>query len=256
MKISLNGYVVDSDDLWLYDWAGYRAFSPETVRQALKDNPSNEPLVLEINSYGGSVFAADEIYTLLRGADVETRAEIQSIAASAASYLCMGCKEVLISPVAQLMIHPPAISTSGDKAEHKQSIKLLDATMESILNAYTAKSNGKRTRDELTRMMQSTTWLTAEEALDAGLVDGIMFAEEYTPDLKTVVNAASGSLRAMASCSPMPMPDQLRAAYHSQDQSHNPEGAPPSKNNTLGWQAKARLKIEQNRFGGTKCVEN
>ena len=252
MRVGLNGYVVDSDDLWLYDWAGYRAFSPDTVRQALQDNPENEPLVFEINSYGGSVFAADEIYTLLRGASVNTRAEIQSIAASAASYLCMGCKEVVISPVAQLMIHPPTISTEGDKAEHKQSIKLLDATMESILNAYTAKSNGKRTRDELTRMMQSTTWLTAEEALDAGLVDGILFEDEYSPSMKNVVNAASGSLRTMASCSPMPMPKQLRAAYNAQKQSHQPEGTQPSANNTLGWQAEARLKIEQYRFGGIK----
>ena len=253
MRVGLNGYVVDSEDLWLYDSAGYRAFSPETVRQALKDNPESEPLVFEINSYGGSVFAADEIYTLLRSANVNTRAEIQSIAASAASYLCMGCKEVVISPVAQLMIHPPIISTEGDKAEHKQSIKLLDATMESILNAYTAKSNGKRTRDELTRMMQATTWLTAEEALDAGLVDGILFEEGRAIDvLKNVVNAASGNMRAMASFSPMPMPEQLRAAYNAQKQSHQPEGAPPSANNTLGWQAEARLKIEQYRFGGTK----
>lgn len=252
MRVGLNGYVVDSDDLWLYDWAGYRAFSPETVRQALQDNPENEPLVFEINSYGGSVFAADEIYTLLRGANINTRAEIQSIAASAASYLCMGCKEVVISPVAQLMIHPPTISTEGDKAEHKQSIKLLDATMESILNAYTAKSNGKCTRDELTRMMQSTTWLTAKEALEAGLVDGILFDDEFSQSMKNVVNAASGSLRTMASCSPMPMPEQLRAAYNAQIQSHQPEGAQPSENKTLGWQAEARLKIEQHRFGGTK----
>ena len=253
MRVGLNGYVVDSDDHWLYDWAGYRAFSPETVRQALQDNPESEPLVFEINSYGGSVFAADEIYTLLRSANVNTRAEIQSIAASAASYLCMGCKEVVISPVAQLMIHPPTIWTEGDKAEHKQSIKLLDATMESILNAYTAKSNGKRTRDELTRMMQSTTWLTAEEALDAGLVDGILFEEGNAINvMKNVVNAASGSLRTMASCSPMPMPEQLRAAYNARKQSHQPEGASPSVNNALGWQAEARLKIEQYRFGGTK----
>ena len=51
-KVTLNGYVVASEDLWVYDFFGISAFSPATVRQALADNPEGEELEVEINSGG------------------------------------------------------------------------------------------------------------------------------------------------------------------------------------------------------------
>ena len=119
MRVTLNGIVASDDDQEIYDWFGIGAFSPKTVRQALADNPQGEELVLEINSPGGSVFAGGEIYSVLRSSEgVWTRAEIQSLAASAASYLCLGCSEVAISPVAMMMLHLPATSTRGGRVEN------------------------------------------------------------------------------------------------------------------------------------------
>ena len=60
-------------------------FDTSTVRQALENNPDGEELVLEVNSYGGSVWSGAEIYSVLRSSKTQTRAEIQSLAASAAS---------------------------------------------------------------------------------------------------------------------------------------------------------------------------
>ena len=84
MRVTLNGYVSADEDLCIYDWFGYPAFGPSTIRQALTDNPEGEELVLEVNSYGGSVWAGAEIYSVLKNAKTPTRAEIQSLAASAA----------------------------------------------------------------------------------------------------------------------------------------------------------------------------
>lgn len=269
MRIPLNGYVVPDDDAWIYQWFGYSVFSPATVRQALKDNPQGEELVLEINSGGGSVFAGDEIYSVLRASPVTTRGEVQSVSASAASLLMLGCDSVWLSPVAQVMIHLPSLSTEGDRNVHNQSIKVLDSVTESILNAYVTKSKGKRTRDEFRAMMTSTTWMSAQEAIDTGIADGILYkdgegAEAGAPLPGNIVNAIGGGLRALAGAGGgLPDPEQLRAEYR-QMQRNDPTAAEPEQNpgsdpqsdpagtepvnHTDGWQAQARLDIEKNRY--------
>lgn len=231
MRITLNGIVASDEDVWVYDFFGYKAFSPQTIRDAIAQNPADEELVLELNSPGGSVFAGAEIYTLLKNTSVTTRAEIQSLAASAASYLCLGCDSVEISPVAQMMIHLPTTVTAGDKTAHQRSIQMLDTTRESILNAYELKVKGKTQRAELRRMMSAETWLTAQDALDKGLVDGILFTEqESTISPANVMNAFG-------------LPDlaALRKAYMKAQEQPQTEQEPD-------WQLQARLELEKNRF--------
>lgn len=235
MRVTLNGYVSADEDLEVYEWFGFPAFAPKTVRQAVADCPADEDLVVEINSYGGSAFSGAEIYSILKDAKCRTRAEIQSLAASAASYLALGCNEVWISPVAQMMIHLPSTSTEGDRHEHQGSIRALDAMTNAILNVYELKSKGKKTRQELARMMERTEWLTAQDALDAGLVDGILYQDEAV-DPKTIYNA-------------LPMPDinVMRAEYNRAKH----KAAEPAHDNT-DWQTLAgqRLNIEKNRYNG------
>nr|WP_325212925.1 head maturation protease, ClpP-related [uncultured Oscillibacter sp.] len=243
MRISLNGIVAADDDQPIYDCFGIGAFSPRTVRQALADNPEGEELVLEINSPGGSVFAGGEIYSVLRGAgNVRTRAEIQSLAASAASYLCLGCGEVAISPVALMMLHLPATSTQGDRVEHLRSVGLLDGTREAILNAYELRSGGRADRAALRRMMSAETWLTAQEAVELGLADSVLYQEEAVP--QNVMNAAGAGLRALGGGG---VPDiaLLRAEYRKAKAAGRPE---PPELAAPTWQAKARLDLEKIRF--------
>ena len=171
MRKQLNGEVVGDQDLWLYQFFEVPAFSPQTIRTAVEENPEGEDLVLEINSGGGSVFAGFEMYSVLRSAGCRTVAEVQSLAASAASVVMLGCQEVHASPVAQVMIHLPSMGTQGDRYDHQVSIGVLDSITESILNAYTIKAGPRSSRDELKRLMRTTAWMTAPEAKGLGLVD-------------------------------------------------------------------------------------
>lgn len=240
MRVTLNGIVASDDDREIYEWFGYRAFSPEQIRDAIAKNPVGEDLVLEINSPGGSVFAGSEIYSILRGCSIPTRAEIQSLAASAASYLCLGCDQVAISPVAQMMMHLPSTTTSGDRTEHQRSIGMLDATREAILNAYELKAQGKTERAELRRMMSSETWLSAQDALDHGLVDEILGQEDGlpSPGPSSLVNAFG-----------LPDITALRAAYVRANPEETPQNTPTAPEHTpKDWRLSARLKMEQNRF--------
>ena len=189
-------------------------------------------LTLEINSNGGSVWAGGEIYSVLRGSNTDTEAEIQSLAASAASYIAIGCNRVLISPVAQMMIHLPSTTTRGAVPEHRQSIKILNGIKDSILNAYEIKSKGKRTRQQLSAMIDSETWLTAQQALDAGLVDEILYDDDGVLSPSDIVNAYG-------------IPDiaKMRDEYRKAHQHQDPPTTPVDN-----WQDAARLAIEKMRF--------
>lgn len=267
MRVTLNGDVVSSDDQWLYDFFGISAFSPGVIRQALQDNPDGEDLVLEINSSGGSVFAGFEIYTLLRGAECPTVAEVQSLAASAASTVMSGCSRVLVSPVAQVMLHQPAICTAGDIDDHDRSIRLLESIQQSIINGYVSKCGDKVTRRQLENMMNRETWLTAQDAVDIGLADGILGQEGGGGDglALSVVNAVGSGIRSLASNSAAGhTPAELLARYEAAVRAgakpvdgHPVAPEEPARTEPPGpvpaddidhWRRHARLAIEQNRF--------
>lgn len=264
MTITLNGYVVADDDLWLYQWFDVAAFSPSVVRNALRENPEGEDLVLEINSPGGNVFDGFEMYSVLKGAKCRTVAQIQSLAASAASIVASGCQTVQISPVGQVMIHLPQVRTEGNQKAHKASIRLLDSITESIINGYELKCGGKTSRRELEQLIQEESWITAQEALELGLADVILWQDdEAAPAIpKNVVNAVSGGIRSLATAAAgMPSADDLMDRYRTLvSQGAIPADGHPvefpnkvstgiaPKNENDSWRRMARLSIEKNRF--------
>ena len=145
-------------------------------------------LTVWLNSPGGDVFAASQIYTMLRNHKGKVTVKIDGIAASAASVVAMAGDETLIAPTGMLMIHNPSTVAFGNKEAMQKAIELLDEVKESIINAYEEKSG--LSRSKIARMMDEETWLNAKKAQSLGLVDGILFAggqpqskpEEDEPD--------------------------------------------------------------------------
>jgi len=239
------------DDDWadLYRWFGYTGvICPGDIRKAIKENPEGEDLVFEVNSGGGSVFAGFEMYSVLRGAACRTVAEVQSLAASAASTVISGCAVVMLSPVAQIMIHLPTTWTEGDEYEHRSSAAMLRSFKESILNGYVARAAGKSTRAQLSGMMDRTTFFEAHEAVDAGLADGVLDEGGGEPvDPVGVINAMTwGGL---------PPIGELRARYEAAVGQGTPSGAVrqlPERepSDTAGdiRLARARMEIERLRY--------
>ena len=261
MRVRLNGEVVGDSDLWLYDFFEIPAFSPQTVREAIEATPESETLTLEINSGGGSAFAGFEIYSVLRSAERLTVAEVQSIAASAASVVMLGCDEVVASPVAQVMIHLPWMSTTGDRREHLASVDFLDGVTESILNAYAVKCGARTDRGELKALMRASTWLTAPEAKDLGLVDRI--SGEETIDPAAVLNCCGSGrgIRALAGGAAggyESLLAQYKALAARGEAPERPElgilreagGAAGAQQETELQAAVAALELEKIRFGG------
>lgn len=125
------------------------------------------------------MFAASQIYTMLRNHKGRITVKIDSLAASAASVVAMAGDETLISPTGMIMCHDPSCIASGNKADMEKAIELLEEVKESIINAYEEKTHLSRAK--IAKMMTEETWLNAKKAHEMGFVDGILFAEKKKP---------------------------------------------------------------------------
>ena len=129
-----------------------------------------------INSPGGNVFAAAEIYTMIRDYPGNVTVKIDAIAASAASVVAMAGDRVMMSPVAMLMIHDPMTIAMGNAKAMEKAITTLNEVKESLINAYCAKTG--LSRNKIAKLMSDETWLNAKKAVELGFADEIMFAEK------------------------------------------------------------------------------
>ena len=169
-ELLFNGPI--SEDTWFGD-----EVTPALFRDEL--NKVKGDLTVWLNSPGGDVFAASQIYTMLRNHKGKVTVKINALAASAASVVAMAGDETLIAPTAMLMIHDPACFASGNKADMEKAIELLEEVKESIINAYEEKCHLSRAK--IAKMMSEETWLNAKKALQLGFVDGILFAKGKQP---------------------------------------------------------------------------
>jgi ATP-dependent Clp protease protease subunit len=130
-----------------------------------------------INSPGGDVFAAAQIYNMLMEYKGNVTVKIDGIAASAASVIAMAGSRVLMSPVSMLMVHNPSTMAFGDREEMNRAIALLDEVKESIINAYEIKTG--QSRAKLAHLMDAETWMNASKAVELGFADEILYTEEH-----------------------------------------------------------------------------
>lgn len=178
MDIDVRGDIISNDDKWIYDCLEWDATCPNDIKNAIATLPAGETLTVNINSGGGSVMAGQEIYSMLHGRnDVEIC--IQSLAGSAASVIAMANKSKM-SPVATIMIHNVSMSgATGDYHDMQKNAEILKTLNSALAEAYTAKTG--KTKDEILRMMDRETWITANQALEMGFIDEIeTFSNQFT----------------------------------------------------------------------------
>lgn len=181
MKIKLYGELVS--DYWarLYQLFGIPCCFPKQVREAIEALQEGEDLVLEINCPGGEVYAGFEIFGALQECKAHTEAHLISMAASAATTVMSACRTVLASPVAQVMIHQPAARAGYlNNNGARELVQFLDSIRASIINGYVLKAGGKTPRARFEELVDNSTWMPVQDAMELGLVDGILDADEET----------------------------------------------------------------------------
>lgn len=165
----LNGEI--SDETWYGD-----EVTPKMFKEELQDGEGD--ITVWINSPGGDVFAAAQIYNMLMDYKGNVTVKIDGVAASAASVIAMAGTEVQMSPVAMMMIHNPATIAIGDSSEMKKAIDMLDEVKESIMNAYEIKTGLSRSR--ISHLMDAESWFNAKKAVELGFADKLLFSKEET----------------------------------------------------------------------------
>lgn len=170
MKISIRGPIVSSNQHRFYQFYGMEATSPRSVADALAKG-NGERAEVEINSGGGEIFAASEIYTALRSYAGGVHIRIVGLAASAASIIAMAGKSEM-TPTGMMMIHNVQTEASGDYRQMEHTAGTLRDANHAIISAYVTKTG--RPEAEIAAMMDAETWITAERAVELGLVDRVM----------------------------------------------------------------------------------
>lgn len=158
-----------AEESWLGD-----EVTPKQFRSELFSAEGD--VTIFINSPGGDVFAASQIYTMLMEYKGHVTVKVDGIAASAASVIAMAGGEVYMSPTSMLMLHNPMTIAWGNVSEMQKAIDMLDEVKESIINAYELKSGLSRSR--ISHLMDAETWLNARKAVELGFADAVLYAKE------------------------------------------------------------------------------
>ncbi len=183
-ELLLNGIIASES------WWGDEV-TPAEFRAEMKAR-AGKKIRVTINSPGGDVFAAAEIYSMLKEHEGGVETVIQSLAASAASVVAMAGEPCRISPVGMLMIHNPWTWVAGNEKDLAGVIRELREVKQSIIAAYQLKTG--LDEEFLARMMDREEYINANRALELGFVDEIMFTEEQ-PEVAPAASWSNVSYR-------------------------------------------------------------
>ena len=162
----LNGVI--AAESWLDD-----DVTPQLFKDELESGTGD--IEVWLDSPGGDVMAATQIYNMLKNYNGKVTVKIDSLAASAASVVAMAGDEVLISPMGLFMLHNPLTVAAGNVDDMQKAIDMLDEVKESIINAYELKTGLSRAK--ISHLMDCETWLSAKKAVELHFADGILFGK-------------------------------------------------------------------------------
>lgn len=171
--INLKGEIVSDDLADMYRHWGYTCTSPKDFADLSNDG---EDIEVVINSRGGSVTDASEIFTALKDYKGQVTAKIVGFAGSCASWIALAADKVKISPMGFIMIHNASSYAIGDNRDMDSAGNMLKTVDEAIRNAYKEKTG--LSDEELKDLMDNETWFNSSKALEKNFVDEIMFEEE------------------------------------------------------------------------------
>ena len=149
------------------DWWGIDAHSFALDIAAL----DVDTLHLRVNSPGGDGLSGRAIQVALAEHPARVVAHIDGLAASAATFAVLAANEVHMAPGAFYMIHQCWSLVLGNAEELRNQAGILDALDNQMQKDY-ARASGQSEYD-IRNMMESETWMDAEQAQTLGFIDSI-----------------------------------------------------------------------------------
>jgi len=165
-----------SDITWFGD-----EVTPKQFWNELQNLGVIKELKVYINSPGGDVFAGQAIYSMLSRYQAQVTVYVDGLAASAASLIAMAGDRVIMPRNAMMMIHNPWTYAWGDANAFLQIAAELEKIREAMIPVYQAKTG--LTKDEISKLLDAETWMTASEAVELGFADEIEEAKQVAASI-------------------------------------------------------------------------
>ena len=140
----------------------------------LESEDPDKDINLYINSPGGSVTAGMAIYDTLQYVKCDVSTMCMGMAASMGAFLLSGGTKGkrLALPNAEIMIHQPSGGAQGQATEIEIAAEHILRTKKK-LNTILSENTGQP-YETIVKDTERDNWLTAQEALEYGLIDKVM----------------------------------------------------------------------------------
>lgn len=165
-------------DIVSYEWdeSDVTAFG---FKKELDELGDISELNVHINSLGGSTYQALTIYNLLKQHKAKINIYIDGIAASAASIIAMAGDKIFMPKTSMMMIHNCWTFATGNAKDLRKTADDMDKIAVAYKAAYLSKVNIGE--EELDKLLDEETYLTAEECVNMGFADELIEAEKENP---------------------------------------------------------------------------
>ena len=191
-------------------------------------------ITVHINSVGGDFYAGLAIYNRLRSLKANITTINDSLAASAGSIILQAGNTRKVRAASNTMVHGVLGLLYGyyNVQDLKGVIKQFEAGNKAAVNAYV--EAGGQDLEKVKSYMDKETWLTGQEAVDAGFAD-----EVIEPEVKLNMRMAQNKsfmevngLRLSAQWMPTALPDGID--IDETNNASNPTAAPSGGNTNTG----------------------
>lgn len=166
--MKINGNKAYIGEITAFPLSEYPEFETQTsATQMIDFLQNNSDVELYINSQGGDVFEAMQIYNALRrhSRNRSVKVYVDGLSASAASYLMFGGSELFVPKNATVMMHKPTTITWGNADDLRKSSEALDVIQSNIEGIYV--DNAKNLSDvQIRHLVDATTWMTGSDFAD------------------------------------------------------------------------------------------
>lgn len=180
--------ITTSDDgistIFLYgDIGDYTEVQSGRIAQELMEAERvSRRIHVRINSNGGEVYSGIAIFNALRHSQADIRIYVDGIAASMASVIALCGKPVEMSKYARLMLHSVSGGCYGNKQDLQRCMEEIESLEGSLSEIYAGRLGISQEEVRQTYFDGEDHWLTAQEALDLGFIDGIYDADPVPAD--------------------------------------------------------------------------
>lgn len=147
----------------------------EFTNQFKKVENNNKKVIVKLHTYGGSVFDGNLIYNTLINSTADIEIHIVGIAECMGAVISLATDNVYMVENGYIMIHAPSGGTYGTAIDHENNIKLLRSIEANFIKKLSEKT--AKGEDYVNKWLVGDNWFDANQALQEGLIAGILTAE-------------------------------------------------------------------------------